>query len=122
MCVGLAALGVFVPGLPTTVFLISAVWCFTKSCPYLERLLVRNRLFAPFLRYVDRTEVIPVRTKAWAIVMMWTFVTIAAFCFVLNDGIPTWITLPVVAAACIGTVMISRWDSELRRVAAADPA
>jgi len=109
-CVGLGALGVFVPGLPTTIFLIIAVWCFAKSCPYLEGLLVRNRLFAPFLRFVDRAEPIPARTKATAITVMWIFVVVAGVAFLLRDGAPAWLCAPVGIAACIGTVAIVRWD------------
>ena len=115
VCVGLGALGIVVPGLPTTVFLIVATWCFTKSCPYLERLLIRNRLFAPFLRYVDRTEPIPARTKAMAIATMWSAVALAVVLFVLRDGVPSWLALPVACAACVGTVAIVRWDVGLRR-------
>ena len=116
--VGVAAVGVFVPGLPTTVFLIAAAWCFTKSCPYLERVLVRNRLFGPFLKYVDRAEPIPPRAKAIALSMMWAFSALAVALFVLADHTPAWIAIPVVVAACIGTLAIVRWDAGIRRTTA----
>ena len=50
---GFGLLGVFVPGLPTTIFVIIASYCFTRSCPWLEDRLLRNRLFARSMRYVD---------------------------------------------------------------------
>ena len=51
----LAAVGVVVPGMPTTIFVILASYAFTRSCPWLERRLLRNRLFARSMRYVDGT-------------------------------------------------------------------
>jgi hypothetical protein len=49
LCVGLGALGAVLPGLPTTIFLILASYCFTRSCPWLEERLLRTRLFAPYM-------------------------------------------------------------------------
>lgn len=114
-CVGLGAVGAVVPGLPTTIFLMIAVWCFARSCPYLERVLIRNRFFAPFLRYLDRTEPLPTRAKATAILTMWVFVSFAIVLFIQNGGPPNWLAAPVAGAACIGTVAIVRWDVGLRR-------
>ena len=36
-CVGVGGVGVFIPGLPTTVFFIMAAWCFSRSSERLER-------------------------------------------------------------------------------------
>lgn len=108
--VGVAAAGVILPGLPTTIFLIIAVWCFTKSCPWLEQRLVRNRLFAPFLVYLDRTEPIPLRAKVAAIATMWAFVAGAVVLFTLRPASPAWLAPLVACAACVGTVTIARWD------------
>lgn len=57
LCLSLGAVGVVVPGLPTTVFVILAAWAFVRSCPVLHRWLLDNRLFGPRLRawYDDPT-------------------------------------------------------------------
>lgn len=77
-CVGFGAVGVFVPGLPTTIFLILATWCFTRSCPWLERKLVRSRLFKPFHWALDTGAPMPRRARIISTVMMWA--AIAASC------------------------------------------
>ena len=50
ICVGLGFIGIFVPGLPTTIFLIVALWAFTKSSKKLRVWLLNHKKFGPFLR------------------------------------------------------------------------
>ena len=53
--VAVGAVGVVVPGLPTTVFWIGAVACFLKTRPWAVRPLLRTRVVGPaitgFLRW-----------------------------------------------------------------------
>ena len=50
--VALALVGAFVPGMPTTVFVIAAAYCFSRSSPRFERWLREHPLLGPFLRRV----------------------------------------------------------------------
>lgn len=43
-------IGIFVPGLPTTVFILMAAWAAARSSPRLHAWLWRHRLFGPMLR------------------------------------------------------------------------
>lgn len=108
LCVGLGGAGVLVPGLPTTVFLIIATWCFAKSCPWLEDTLVRNRFFGPFLKYVDGREAMPIKAKIVSIGMMWAFAGGSAVYLALNENVPVFVPATVVAAAGAGTWWIAR--------------
>ncbi len=108
-CVGLGALGVFLPGVPTTVFLIAASFLFTRSCPWLEHRLIRTRFFAPFLPYLDQSRPMPARAKVIALILMWTMVTISTITLARNSTIAGWIAIMPVAAACIGTWFILRF-------------
>lgn len=114
-CVGLGGAGVFIPGLPTTVFLIVAAACFTRSCPWLERKLIHNRFFEPFHAYIYQTRPMPLRAKIIAISMMWVFVGFAVVLFATRDTAPAWLGVPVALAACVGTIAITRWDAGVRR-------
>jgi len=42
--------GIFLPGLPTTVFILIAAWAAARSSPRLHAWLWRHKLFAPMLR------------------------------------------------------------------------
>lgn len=111
VCVGLAAVGVVVPGLPTTIFLILASYLFTRSCPWLEERLIRNDLFRPFLRYVDGAEPMPLRAKVAAIALMWIFVASSVWVLTARSGVPTWVPVLPPMAAMVGTWFIARHGS-----------
>ncbi|MHC5005199.1 MAG: YbaN family protein [Planctomycetota bacterium] len=111
--VGIGAVGVFVPGLPTTIFLIIASICFTKSCPWLEQRLIRTRLFAPYLRYVDG-EPIPMRGRITALIAMWLCVSLSLAILYASERLQPWLAALIVGSAGVGTVMILRWRREPR--------
>ena len=48
--VALGAIGAVTPLLPTTIFLIIAAWCFARSSPRLEALLLNHPQFGKTLR------------------------------------------------------------------------
>lgn len=108
VCVGLAALGVVVPGLPTTVFLIAATYLFTRSCPWLEERLIRNRFFAPFLGYLDGSATMPLRAKIMTMGVMWAFVTASVWILAVGSTAPVWVLSLPPAGALIGTWFIAR--------------
>lgn len=106
-CVGLAAVGVFLPGMPTTIFLIMAIWCFARSCPWLTERLIHNRFFGPFLKYVQPGAVMPPRAKAMALAMMWAAITLSCWLLIAR-GIPDWVPVVIIASGIAGTWCIVR--------------
>ncbi len=108
LCVGLAALGVFVPGLPTTVFLLLATYLFARSCPWLEERLIRNRLFAPFLGYLDGSTPMPMKAKLATLCIMWSFVALSVFLLGRGLEAQSWVIFMPPVAAVVGTVFITR--------------
>jgi hypothetical protein len=65
--VGLAVLGVLLPVLPTTPFLLLASGCFLRSSPRLNAWLRRSRLFGPFLRDWEKHRAVRPRVKITAV-------------------------------------------------------
>lgn len=107
VCVGLGLVGMVVPGLPTTIFLIIASALFTKSCPVLEGWLIRNRVFAPYLRYLDGTASMPMRARITTIAAMWTSILVSLAWLLLAERLTPASGSLIVAAGAMGTWFIA---------------
>ncbi len=68
--VGIGFIGIFVPLLPTTDFLLLALPCFAKSSPRLEAWLINHPRFGPNLRAWRRNRAVPRRAKYMACIGM----------------------------------------------------
>ncbi|MBA6353552.1 YbaN family protein [Colwellia sp. BRX9-1] len=65
--VGLALLGVVLPILPTTPFLLVAASCFAKSSPRMNKILLRHKVFGPLICHWQTSGSIPKRAKTIAL-------------------------------------------------------
>lgn len=81
--VAVGAIGIFVPLLPTTVFLLLAGVCFGKSSPGAYRWLMTNRVFGRILRDYHEGRGASLRTKLWSIVTLWLGLAVTVW-FVRN--------------------------------------
>ena len=77
ICVSLAFVGVFVPGIPTTIFLIIALWAFTKTSKKLRYWLLHHKRFGPILSNWQEHKVVPLRAK----ILMVTFMILSVILF-----------------------------------------
>lgn len=68
--VGIGVIGVVLPVLPTTPFLIVAAACFARSSPRLEQWLLDHVHFGPLLRDWRERGAIPRRAKGLSLVGM----------------------------------------------------
>ena len=100
--VGLALTGVFVPGLPTTVFVLIASYCFSKSSPRFSRWLREHRLLGPTLRRYGGGGLSRSAKRA-ALTAMWTSIGISAA--LLIQPHPA-IALATVGLGILGTISI----------------
>jgi uncharacterized membrane protein YbaN (DUF454 family) len=68
--IGVATLGVVLPLLPTTPFLLLAAGCFARSSPNLHRMLTENSIFGPIIKNWHEHGAISIRVKAIAILSL----------------------------------------------------
>ncbi|WP_133867653.1 YbaN family protein [Ilumatobacter fluminis] len=103
VCVGLGLIGVVVPGLPTTGFMILAAAAFSRSSPRLEQWVLGLPKVGPAVQAYRAGLGMPMKAKVTAIAMMTIAIAISAF---LLDS---WVVRGVIiAAGVIGTVVILR--------------
>ena len=92
--VALGVVGVVLPGIPTTPFLLLASYFFVRSSPALHQRLLGSKLFGPTLRDWQRHKGVKRRTK-------WISITCCSLMIGLSigtGGLP-WVGRVVIAAA-----------------------
>lgn len=70
LCLAIGALGLFVPLLPTTPFLLLAAACFSRSSRRMHTWLLGNRIFGPILRDWEERGAIAPRVKRISTLLM----------------------------------------------------
>lgn len=98
LSLGLGLLGVVVPGLPTTIFLIIAAGCFARCSPRLEQWVLDLPRVGQTVRDHRAGLGMPRRAKAWAIGMITLACGTSAGIFI--D--PLWVRILVVAVGLVG--------------------
>ena len=69
LSVGMAFIGILVPGIPTTIFLIIALWAFAKSSKKLHSWLLNHKQFGPILQNWQSHKIVPYRAKILMIIL-----------------------------------------------------
>ena len=107
VCVILAGLGVLLPGLPATPFLLLASYAFARSSKRMHDWLINNKVFGPILSdFLDRKG-IRLHIKVISLAMMWGMMFLSVFYLIEND------IVKYVAAggAVVGTFAILRFKT-----------
>ncbi|OSN06159.1 DUF454 family protein [Lonsdalea iberica] len=97
IAVVLATLGVVLPLLPTTPFLLLAAWCFARSSPRFHYWLLHRSWFGGYLRHWQQHRALPPGVKVKALVVI--VATFALSIWMVN--IPWVRGLLLVVMACL---------------------
>ncbi|GAB3593944.1 Inner membrane protein YbaN [Corynebacterium faecale] len=89
----LGAVGIFLPILPTTPFMLLAAFCFARSSNRLHRYLVNHPVFGEYISNYYNHAMTP-RHKARTLATLWFGITVS--CILIGALIP-WIILPTIA-------------------------
>ncbi len=100
----LAMVGVLLPGLPATPFLLLASYLLVRSSPQLHARLQSSWLFGRLLRDWEQNHAVSARTKWWAL-------TVVVCCLIVSLtrlALPLWLRITITALAGIGIGVICR--------------
>ena len=101
---GLAVLGVFLPVLPTTPFLLLTSWFLMRSSPALHARLRRSPLFGPLLTDWERHHGVRLHVKISALCML----AVAVSASLWFGTLPPWLAAVLIGLALIGATVILR--------------
>lgn len=87
LSLGMAYIGVITPGLPYSIFVVFAAYCFSKGSERMHRWIYNHKLFGPFLTNWGEKRVFPLKMKYFMLAMMTTSLIIMFFTGVKPIGI-----------------------------------
>ena len=93
----LGIVGIFLPLLPTTPFLLLAMFCFLRSSPRCYRWLMENRWLGIYIKNYLAGHGIPRREKILILALLWSTIVLSA-CTIVNSW---WLRL-LLAAIAVG--------------------
>ena len=83
-------IGIAVPVLPTTPFLLLAAGCYLRSSPRFYNWLMTNRLFGAYIRNYIEGRGIPVKVKLFIIILLWAAI-----------GVSIWLTANLIVTVIL---------------------
>lgn len=70
ICLGMAYVGLVLPGIPFSIFLVGAAYCFAKSSKRMHDWLYNHKYFGPFLTNWVQKKVFPTKGKYAMVLVM----------------------------------------------------
>jgi uncharacterized membrane protein YbaN (DUF454 family) len=102
LSLALGIIGIVVPGLPTTSFLLLTTYLYARSSKRLHNALLNHKYLGGYIK--DFQKGMSVRAKIRAIGLMWTMILISAFVFIEV----IYVRLILIGLGLIGTFVMAR--------------
>ena len=99
LAVGLGVLGIFLPLLPTTPFLLLALWCFARSSERFHQWLLEHPTMGPIVGIWEDGRGIPKRVRNRVLLIIWVAMLVSMLM------VRTWWAM--VMLSCIGVCVSS---------------
>jgi len=107
LSLGLGILGIFLPLLPTTPFLLLTAACYANSSEKLLKKLLDNRYIGKYIIDYQKNKGIRKSVKIYVLSLLWATITVSIICF--TDSI--WIQILLGCVAVGVTIHISTFKT-----------
>jgi len=107
--VGMGIIGIFVPGWPTTIFLIIASYFYIRSSEKLYNWLLNNKILGIYLKNYYSGKGMPLKAKILSLFLMWVFGLLSIFLWIPDNL--SMIKIIVFILLAIGSIFILRVKS-----------
>ncbi len=102
LSLGIGIIGIFVPGLPTTPFILLTAGLYLRSSDRLYQMLVQNTYLGNYIKDFQKNRGVTRITKIYSITLMWIMIFISVYFFIANALIK-WL---IIIIGVIGTVVM----------------
>jgi uncharacterized membrane protein YbaN (DUF454 family) len=97
-----AVMGVFIPGLPTTPFLLLSAGLFFYSSEKLYYWISHHKFFGKYIRSYRENRAISRQAKIRSVILMWIMISISAIFFIENHKV----IIIIILAGVVGTAVM----------------
>ncbi|MDR2009864.1 MAG: YbaN family protein [Bacteroidales bacterium] len=102
ICISLGILGIFIPGLPTTPFLLLAASLYVRSSDKLYNKLINHKILGKYIYNYRKNKGITKKTKIYSIILMWVMISCSVIFFIKIF----YVKIIVLTVGLIGTIIM----------------
>jgi len=102
LSLGIGILGIFIPGLPTTPFLLLSAWCYFRSSERLYIWISNHKVFGKFISEYQKDKSLSKQTKVFSLILMWLMISVSIIFFVEK----LWVQIIIAIHGMIGTYVM----------------
>ena len=104
---GLGIMGIFVPILPTTPFLLLAAACYMRSSERSYRWLTNNRIFGVYVRNYIEGRGMPIRIKIFTILLLWLAIGLS-IAFAVQNSVVRVVLVSIAVGVTVHIALIRK--------------
>ncbi|MBN2610643.1 MAG: YbaN family protein [Bacteroidales bacterium] len=102
LSLGLGITGIFIPGLPTTPFILLTAGLYIRSSDKLYSRLVNNHYIGSYISEFQKKKGLTLKVKIYSIILMWAMIFVSVTLLIR----PGYVKILVLVTGIIGTVVM----------------
>jgi uncharacterized membrane protein YbaN (DUF454 family) len=110
--VGLGIIGIFLPILPTTPFLLLASACFARSSKKFYDWLFNNKLFGDYIKNYREGRGVPLKVKVFTISLLWITILFSIY-YVIDNFLFEVILFIIATGVTIHIITIKTYKNKV---------